>query len=123
MKNALDRLREKADDALARAEDAASAYIEEIVTGRSERADLPWTDHASIRDKMALALAGYNAARGRARINANAGPKTLGVIVVPAQMSNAAEWEAKGRELAAAGRKVIDTTAGPVEALPPKEKP
>lgn len=121
MKSAIDRLREKADDALAQAEADASEYIAAIVNGTSADAARPWTE-ATVRDKMCLALSNYNAARGRARINANAGPKTLGVIVVPAQMTSAADWEAKGRELAAKGRKVIDTTAGPAELPAVEEK-
>lgn len=126
MKSAIEKIQEMAAAPMARNELLAAERIEGMLSGKDKDGklipDRPWSE-VTVADKMALAFAGFSASRVRAKINAHAAPKTLGVIVVPSQITSAADWEARGRALAAQGRKVIDTTAGPAEIAEPEKGP
>lgn len=116
MKTAVEKLRERAEECLARAEDQAAAHLENIINGSDPEAMAAAKD-MSVRTKASIALAGWHHARARTNIAAKSGPKLLGLIVMPGQIQDRKEWEQKARETDA---KIIDTTAGPA-LLPPKD--
>lgn len=76
-------------------------------------ADKTWKE-ATVRTRAALILTQGSMAAERAKTQAQAGPRTLGVVVVAPRVESAAKWE----ELAAAvdaGRPILDVEAVPVQ--------
>lgn len=115
MKSAVEKLRESADEIMARVEEKASQHLEKLM----EEPPRGW-DQVTVQDKVALAFAGYNSSRSRAKINANAAPKVLAVVAMPAPIASREEWERKAKAIDA---KVTDTTLGPalIEAVEEKK--
>ena len=82
------------------------------VVGPSPWEAAKWTER-SIADVAALDAIRIHAAGERANKMASRPAGQLSVVVIPQRIESPEAWEAKAKQLEAAGRKVIDTTAGP----------
>lgn len=112
VKSPVEKMRARADAKFAFVEELASEHLMKLAKDGPD-GDKGW-DEVTVRDKLAFTFGQFHASRSRAHINADAGPKVLGVVMIPQRISDKAAWEARAREIETQGRKIIDTTAGPV---------
>lgn len=116
-----DRIRERLAYKMAVQTDQARKHIEQLMAAPglspAEEAQLP-AKQVTVKTKTALRLLEMEASRVRAQTTADAGPRMLGLLVGVAKAPSIEAWEASAQ----AKDLTVDTTLGPAQLLPPKDR-